>query len=111
MQANSRAYSQAIYRRRQFRPRRQDSYWKWLKYYLDFRVKYPPPDNKSEQVRLFIEKIRSKVKMIFITREQIASDFRIDISPIRFQSLHYIHNFFIAIFVSNIPGHGRRILL
>ncbi len=37
-----------------------DDYRKWLKYYLDFRVKYPPPDIKSEQVRLFIEKMRSK---------------------------------------------------
>jgi hypothetical protein len=39
-----------------------DDYQKWLKYYLDFRVKYPPPDVKSEQVRLFIEKMRSKGK-------------------------------------------------
>ena len=39
-----------------------DNYRKWLKYYLDFRVKYPPPDIKSEQVRLFIEKMRSKGK-------------------------------------------------
>ncbi len=40
----------------------RDDYRKWLKYYLDFRVKYPPPDIKSEQVRLFIEKMRSKGK-------------------------------------------------
>jgi integron integrase len=40
----------------------RDDYRKWLKYYLDFRVKYPPPDVKSEQVRLFIEKMRSKGK-------------------------------------------------
>jgi hypothetical protein len=40
----------------------RDAYRKWLKYYLDFRVKYPPPDIKSEQVRLFIEKMRSKGK-------------------------------------------------
>ncbi len=39
-----------------------EDYRKWLKYYLDFRVKYPPPDIKSEQVRLFIEKMRSKGK-------------------------------------------------
>jgi integron integrase len=39
-----------------------NDYRKWLKYYLDFRVKYPPPDIKSEQVRLFIEKMRSKGK-------------------------------------------------
>jgi hypothetical protein len=31
-------------------------YRKWLMYCLDFRVKYPPPDSRSEQVRLFIEK-------------------------------------------------------
>lgn len=35
-------------------------YRKWLMYYLDFRVKYPPPDSRSEQVRLFIEKLLSK---------------------------------------------------
>ena len=40
----------------------QDDYRKWLKYYLDFRVKYPPPDSKSEQVHPFIEKMRSKGK-------------------------------------------------
>jgi integron integrase len=40
----------------------RDGYRKWLRYYLDFRVKYPPPDSKSEQVRLFIEKMRSKGK-------------------------------------------------
>jgi hypothetical protein len=36
------------------------NYRKWLRYYLDFRDKYPPPDSKSEQVRLFIDKLRSK---------------------------------------------------
>lgn len=36
------------------------NYRKWLQYYLDFRNKYPPPDSKPEQVRLFIEKLRSK---------------------------------------------------
>src|SRR3990170_698675 len=35
-------------------------YRKWIMYYLDFRIKYPPPDSRSEQVRLFIEKLRSK---------------------------------------------------
>lgn len=33
---------------------------KWLMYYLDFRVKYPPPDSRSEQVLLFMEKLRVK---------------------------------------------------
>jgi hypothetical protein len=35
-------------------------YRKWLRYYLDFRSKYPLPESKSEHVRLFIEKLRSK---------------------------------------------------
>jgi hypothetical protein len=40
----------------------RDDYRKWLRYYLDFRVKYSLPDAKSEQVRLFIEKMWSKGK-------------------------------------------------
>ena len=39
-----------------FRPH----YRKWLRYFLDFRRKYPPPDTKSEQIRLFIKKLQSK---------------------------------------------------
>ncbi|MBI5681837.1 MAG: phage integrase N-terminal SAM-like domain-containing protein, partial [Deltaproteobacteria bacterium] len=35
-------------------------YRKWLRYYLDFRSKYPLPDSKSEHVRLFIQKLREK---------------------------------------------------
>lgn len=35
-------------------------YRKWLRYFLDFRSKYHPPEAKSEQVRLFIGKLRSK---------------------------------------------------
>src|SRR4030067_3418897 len=35
-------------------------YRKWLRYYLDFRGKYTLPDSKSEQVRLFIQKLREK---------------------------------------------------
>jgi integron integrase len=35
-------------------------YRKWLRYYLDFCRKYPPPDDKSEKVRYFIEKLKSK---------------------------------------------------
>ena len=37
-----------------------DAYRKWLRYFLDYRLKYPPPERRSEQVRLFIEKLRSK---------------------------------------------------
>jgi hypothetical protein len=35
-------------------------YRKWLRYFLDFCQKYPPPESKSEQVNLFIGKLRSK---------------------------------------------------
>jgi integron integrase len=35
-------------------------YRKWLRYFLDFSRKYSPPDAKSEQVRLFIDKLKSK---------------------------------------------------
>jgi site-specific recombinase XerD len=35
-------------------------YRKWLRYFLDFCRKYPPPAAKSEQVRSFIEKLRTK---------------------------------------------------
>ncbi len=52
----------AILEQKSIRASLRDDYRKWLKYYLDFRVKYPPPDIKSEQVRLFIEKMRSKGK-------------------------------------------------
>jgi hypothetical protein len=39
---------------------RQDDYKKWLRYFLDLRVKYPLPDSRSDQVRLFIQKLRDK---------------------------------------------------
>ena len=35
-------------------------YRKWLRYFLDFRSKYPLPESRSEQVRLFIMKLREK---------------------------------------------------
>jgi integron integrase len=39
---------------------RHADYRKWLRYYLDFRGKYPLPNSKSEHVRLFIQKLREK---------------------------------------------------
>jgi integron integrase len=33
---------------------------KWFSYFWDFRAKYCPPDSRSEQVRLFIEKLQQK---------------------------------------------------
>jgi len=35
-------------------------YRKWLRYFLDFSRKYSPPEAKSEQVRLFTDKLKSK---------------------------------------------------
>lgn len=41
-------------------PRHRPDYRKWLRYFLDFREKYSPPESRSDQVRLFIEKLKSK---------------------------------------------------
>ena len=38
----------------------RNDYRKWLRYFLDFCAKYQPPNSRSEQARLFIEKLRSK---------------------------------------------------
>lgn len=38
----------------------QEDYRKWLRYFLDYRIKYSPPEQRSEQIRLFVEKLRSK---------------------------------------------------
>ena len=35
-------------------------YRKWLRFFLDYCSRYDPPKNRSELVRLFIAKIRSK---------------------------------------------------
>ena len=50
----------AVLRGREISPARHADYKKWLRYYLDFRAKYPAPNGKSEQVRLFLEKLREK---------------------------------------------------
>ena len=39
---------------------RHDDFRKWFRYFWDFRNKYPLPESHSEQVRLFIEKLRQK---------------------------------------------------
>ena len=39
---------------------RHSVFRKWLRHYLDFFIKYQPPDSKLERVRLFIEKLRKK---------------------------------------------------
>lgn len=38
----------------------QPDYRKWLRYFLDFRSRYPLPESRAEQVRSFAEKLRSK---------------------------------------------------
>lgn len=39
---------------------RHENLKKWFLYFWDFRVKYHPPDSRSEQVRMFIEKLQNK---------------------------------------------------
>ncbi len=38
----------------------RNEYRKWIRYFLDFQAKYSPPEERSVQVRLFSEKLRSK---------------------------------------------------
>jgi hypothetical protein len=52
--------SKSLWKRGPFRALFGPSTARWLMYYIDFRVKYSPPDSRSEQVRLFIEKLRSR---------------------------------------------------
>ena len=39
---------------------RHADYKKWLRYYLDFCAKYPVLSNRSDKVRLFINKLQEK---------------------------------------------------
>ncbi len=49
---------EAVLKKRAIPISRHADYRKWLRYFLDFRSKYPLPDSRSEQVRLFIQKLR-----------------------------------------------------
>jgi integron integrase len=49
-----------IMKRRNVAPLCQSDYRKWLRYFLDFRAKYPLPEDQTDQVKLFAEKLRSK---------------------------------------------------
>ena len=53
-----------------------DNYRKGLRYYLDFGVKYPPPDSKSEQVRLFIEKDALNVAQLELVKQSHEEDLK-----------------------------------
>ena len=50
----------AVLKKRAVPVSRHNDYRKWLRYYLDFRSKYPLPASKSEHVRLFIQKLLEK---------------------------------------------------
>jgi len=50
----------AVLKKRAIPVSRYADYRKWLRYFLDFRSKYPLPESRSEQVRLFILKLREK---------------------------------------------------
>lgn len=41
-------------------PGSRSDYVKWLRYFLDFRAKYPEPWERSVQVKQFTDKLRSK---------------------------------------------------
>ncbi|NJD55146.1 MAG: integron integrase [Nitrospirae bacterium] len=42
---------------------RHAGYKKWLLYFWDFRSKYQPPETRSDQIRLFIEKLQQKKQL------------------------------------------------
>lgn len=50
----------AVLRTREIPLSQYADYKKWLRFFYDFCAKYPVPDSKAEQVRLFSEKLRAK---------------------------------------------------
>ena len=58
--ANILAQFDALLKRRNIPGEDHNDYRKWLRYFLDFRARHSPPDSRSDQVRLFAEKLRSK---------------------------------------------------
>jgi len=51
---------EAILEERAIAPIHRAAYEKWLRYFLDFRFKYPGPQSRPDQVRQFIDKLRGK---------------------------------------------------
>ncbi len=47
----------AILEKQDVAPALRADFKKWLRYFLDFCSKYPPPAARSDQVRLFIDKL------------------------------------------------------
>ena len=62
----------AILKQRNIPVDAHNDYRKWLRYFLDFRAKHSPPDSRSDQVRLFAEKLRSKDQTV--TQQEQAAD-------------------------------------
>ncbi len=77
---------EAVLKRRSVPLSRYVDYRKWLRYYLDFRSKYPLPDSRPEQVRLFIQKLREK-KQTPVQQKQAAHAL-----SLYFESLQKIDN-------------------
>ena len=50
----------AILEKRSVAPIHRAAYKKWLRYFLDFIIKYPFPQSRPDQVRQFIDKLRKK---------------------------------------------------
>ena len=55
------AQFEAVLKKRAVPVVRQADYKKWLMYYLDYRSTYSLPDSRSAHVRLFIEKLISRL--------------------------------------------------
>ncbi len=77
---------EAVLKRRSVPLSRHMDYRKWLRYYLDFHSKYPLPDSRPEQVRLFIQKLRKK-KQTPVQQKQAAHAL-----SLYFESLQKIYN-------------------
>jgi hypothetical protein len=56
---------EAILEKRAISPLERANYKKWLRYFLDFFAKYPVPDARPDQVRLFLDKLQEKNQTLF----------------------------------------------
>jgi integron integrase len=56
---------EAILEKRAVAPIQRADYKKWLRYFLDFCTKYPVPEARPDQVRLFIDKLQEKKQTLF----------------------------------------------
>jgi hypothetical protein len=51
---------EAILQKRDIAPIQRADYKRWLRYFPDFCARYPVPESRPDQVRLFIDKLREK---------------------------------------------------